>query len=78
MDEIKLLKWRVDFNHEAKKLQTEFDLFFKDTQITDAFMLNVDEESQVLSLQIADKDLPTEIIERLNHLLITTMPEDSI
>ncbi len=78
MDEIKLLKWREDFNLEVEKIQIEFDLSFKETQITDAFMLYVDDESQILSLQIADKDLPTEIIERLNHLLITTKPEDSI
>ncbi len=78
MDELKLVKWRKNFTEEAEKLQPEFDLSFKDRIITDAFVLKVDEVSQTLCLQIINKDLPPELTERLNNLLITTMPEDSI
>ena len=66
------------FYKEAGSLQIEFDIFFQDSEIDDAYSVKVDEVSQTLCLQIINKDLPAEITERLNKLLIATMPEDSI
>lgn len=78
MDELKLKKWISDFDIAAGKLQIEFDILFQDSEISDSYKLEVDQNSQNLSLTIINTQLPAEVRDLLNETLINTKPEDSV
>ncbi len=79
MDELKLNKWRHDFESGALKLEIEFDAFFSNKKISDFYKLGIDDESQNLFLEIIEKEkLPQEIQKRLTDIYSDTKPEDSI
>ncbi|SJZ85745.1 hypothetical protein [Sediminibacterium ginsengisoli] len=77
MDGIKLDKWRASFAEEAKALQVNYDSLFLLKDFTDTYNLMVDQSNHTLYLRF-DADLPAEIQDRLEKLLLLTKPEDSI
>ena len=76
MDELKLEKWKENFNEEARKLEIEFATFFRNKKLNEHSELKLDESSEFF-IETKD-DLPQNIKERLMKLLITTKSEDSI
>ena len=76
MDELKLEKWKNDFDAKAKNISVEFDTFFKDKKLNDYYSLKLDESSEY-TIEMTDK-LPRRIKERLLQLLAETKPEDSV
>lgn len=78
MDELKLDKWRENFQVEVQNLQIEFDSFFQTKKLNQYYELKIDEVSQNLSLEITDNTLPKDVKERLIDLFNATKPEDSI
>lgn len=78
MDQIKLEKWLADYNRQAQRLQIEFDSFFQDSDITASYIAKVDMETQNLQVIITNPDLPLQIKEQLEKLVISTKPEDSV
>lgn len=79
MDELKLVRWKDDFNKKVQHLQTEYDAFFQSKSITDCYHLEVNESSQTLDLQInTEQKVPQEIVNRLLKIFEETKPEDSI
>lgn len=76
MDGIKLENWKERFNQEVKNIQIEFDSFFKNRRLDEYYQLTID-ESDELTLKLGD-NLPREIKGRLQQILISTKPEDSI
>ncbi|HNP24885.1 MAG TPA: hypothetical protein PKM63_22640 [Panacibacter sp.] len=78
MDGIKSKRWMENFNSEVQSLQTAFDSFFYKKKLNEYYRIKVDDVSLTLSLEITDNTLPHEIKERLEQILLTTKPEDSI
>lgn len=79
MDELKLNKWKENFNKEVQHLQTEYNAFFQSRPLTGFYKLEEDEGEQNLHLKISNEDeLPKEISSRLMKMLEQTKPEDSI
>jgi hypothetical protein len=78
MDELKLDKWKENFQKEKQNLQIEFDSFFQTKKLNQYYELKVDEVTQNLSLEITDATLPKDVQKRLIDLFNATKPEDSI
>ena len=78
MDELKLNKWKENFEKGAKELQIEFDSFFKENNLDKHYHLTVDSTTQNLCLTITDENLPREIKSGLEKLFMISKPEDSI
>lgn len=76
MDGIKLEHWKQRFNQEVKNVQIEFDSFFKNRRFDEYYQLTIDESDELI-LKLGD-DLPRMIKERLQQILLSTKPEDSI
>lgn len=77
MDEMKLFKWMVEFQRDAKKLSIEYDSLFLDKTFEESYELQLNSTSQELIVVIADH-MPTEIRDRLLKTLVKTKPEDSV
>ena len=78
MDGIKLNSWKYSFTEEANHLQIEFDSFFKEKKLDQYYEVKITDADQNLSLVIIDDTLPEGIKKRLEKLLLSTKPEDSI
>ncbi len=78
MDGIKLNRWHQRFLSEVNAVQMQYDSYFRSKNFDDCFVLNIDETSETLNLEIIDPQMPNEVKSRLEDLLLTTMPEDSV
>lgn len=77
MDEIKLFKWMINFQREAKKIGIEYDSLFVNKRLEDSYELQLSHSSGELAVVIQE-DVPKEIKDLLLKILIDTKPEDSI
>lgn len=77
MDGIKLEKWRIAFEDEAKSVQSEYNGMLLTKKFEDTWQLTPDETKHILCLTF-DEDLPIEIKDKLEKLLLATEPEDSV
>lgn len=78
MDGIKLNKWKENFHRAALSVQIGYDSYFQNKPFAECYVLVVDEANESLSLEILDSNLPEGIKERLEDLLETFRPEDSV
>ncbi len=77
MDGIKLEKWRVAFQEEVKAVESEYNGMLLTKKFEDTWQLKPDETKHILFLRV-DEDLPVEIKDKLEKLLLATEPEDSV
>ena len=77
MDEIKLLKWMVNFQSEIKKMCIEYDSFFLEKRLADTYELQLNSLNEEFILIVQD-DVPQEIKNRFVQIFAETKPEDSI
>ena len=75
MDELKLDAWRKKFNDEARKFLSS--RFTPNNNLPEKFYALLLNESSELTIEVND-GLPKDIKEKLEQMLITTKPEDSI
>ena len=78
MDEIKLTRWRKDFDKEVHFLKIQFDSYFTSKELEDFYIVNVDDVTRTLSISIIDNSLPKSIEERLIMILSKTRPKDNV
>lgn len=76
MDELKLEKWKKDFNAKAENIWIEFAPFFKNKDSDDYYELKLDESSEFF-LEFKNK-LSDDVQQRLEKILAETKPEDSV
>lgn len=77
MDEIKLHKWKTDFETQVSKARVEYDAFFLSRSLEDCYQLKLNETSQQLSLTVGNF-VPEEIKQRLTQIFYESRPEDSV
>lgn len=76
MDELKLDKWKENFETEVKNIQVEYDSFFLNRQFDSIYNITLNESNE-WELQI-DDNLPNEIKNRFQQVFLNTKPEDSV
>lgn len=75
MDKIKIFKWVVAFQREAKKLSIEYDRIFLNRTLEESYALKLSSATQELVVVI-EEHVSTEIRDRLLQTLADTRPED--
>ena len=76
MDEIKLNKWKERFEQEVKNVQIEYNSFFLDQKLQDAYTIELGESNEWWL--IINEQVPKEIKTRLQEAFLATKPEDSV
>ena len=76
MDEIKLNRWKENFETEVKNIQVEYDSFFLNRKLDNIYNITLNESNE-WELQIED-NLPNEIKNRFQQIFLNTKPEDSV
>ncbi|MDP2421408.1 hypothetical protein [Sediminibacterium sp.] len=77
MDGIKLEKWRTSFEKGVSEIKASYESLLLPKSFEETFTLQTDETKHTFYLEL-DSDLPTDIQDRLEKLLLETEPEDSI
>ncbi|NCI49230.1 hypothetical protein GWC95_04795 [Sediminibacterium roseum] len=77
MDGLKMEKWRTSFEMGVSGLKASYDSLLLHKRFEETFILKTDETSHTFNLEL-DPELPAEVQDRLEKLLIETEPEDSI
>jgi len=76
MDELKLNKWKENFEQEAKSIQTAYNSFFLTKKLEELYTIRLDKSGE-WELQL-NEQLPKEIRDRLTQIFLSAKPEDSI
>lgn len=77
MDGLKMEKWRTSFEMGVSGLKASYESLLLPKSFENTFILKTDETRHTFYLEL-DPELPAEVQNRLEKLLIDTEPEDSI
>ncbi|MES2331075.1 MAG: hypothetical protein V4539_15835 [Bacteroidota bacterium] len=77
MDGLKMEKWRTSFEMGVSGLKASYESLLLPKTFEETFTLQADETKHTFYLEL-DPELPAEVQDSLEKLLIETEPEDSI
>lgn len=76
MDEIKLNRWKENFETEMKNIQVEYNSFFLNRELDEIYKIILNDKNG-LELKI-ENNIPNEIKKRLKRSFLSSKPEDNI